>query len=111
MEASRFEGRGMQMFENDMREREWMSHEMEHRMRCCAHAMRIWSREMRARTSGPTDGDQATDSLDEALTGFESDLSYLEELPESGIVPFRAELDGMDKRLKQVIAGLKDTAP
>jgi hypothetical protein len=102
----------MQMFENDMREREWMSHEMEHRMRCRAHAMRILSREMRerARTFDSTDGEPATDSVDAALTGFESDLSYLEDLPESGVAPFRAELDAMDERLKRVIAALKDPA-
>ncbi|HIH03836.1 MAG TPA: hypothetical protein HA263_08320 [Methanoregulaceae archaeon] len=112
MEASRSEGRGMQMYENDAKGREWISHEMEHGMHRCAHVMRHWSREMRerARTFDPAGGEPTTDSLDAALTGFESDLSYLEELPPSDIAPYRAELDEMDGRLKRVIAALKDRA-
>lgn len=103
----------MRMNENDVRRHERMSSEVKHGMHRCAHAIRLWSCDMRerGRIVDPAGGEPPAGSLDAALTDLESDLSYLDYLPESGIAPFRAELDGMDERLKRVIAALTGPAP
>jgi hypothetical protein len=70
-----------------------------------ARGIYAWARtDCRGRPNGTCQRDQATNPVEEALAGLESDLSYLEELPAVRLAPSREDLGEAVERLVRLVA-------